>query len=71
MFSATGEFVHGGPGPCFRSFDTDTAFFVTGLDVSGLPFLFVGVTGFIVLGHGGYLRLAIYRPFIHSRRNRP
>jgi len=70
LFATAGEFVDGGPGPCFRSFDAGATLLVAGFDVSSLPFLFVGVTGFIALRHGGYLRLAICRPFIHSRRNR-
>jgi hypothetical protein len=39
---------------------------VAGFDVRRLPFLFVGVAGFVALGHGDCLSLAIYRPFNHS-----
>jgi hypothetical protein len=67
FFATAGEFVHGGPGPCFRSFHAGTTLLVAGFDVDCLPFLFVGATGFIALGHGGYLRLAIFHPFIDSR----
>jgi hypothetical protein len=50
--STTGKFVHGGPRPRRRRFQTRTALLVAGFDVDRLPFLFVGVAGFIALGHG-------------------
>jgi hypothetical protein len=69
FFATAGEFVYGGSSPRFRSFHAGATLLVAGFEVGRLPFLFAGVTGFIALRHGGYLRLAIYPPFIHSRRS--
>ena len=65
LFAAAGEFVHGGPSPRFRRFHAGTALLVARFDVRRLPFLFVVVAGFIALGHGGYLSLAIFHRFNH------
>ena len=52
LFTAAGKFVHGGPSPGLCSLYTDAYFLVAGLDVCRLPFLFVGVAGFVALRHG-------------------
>src|ERR1039457_5401743 len=52
LLAATGEFVYGGPSPCFRSFRAQAFFLVTGFDMGRLTFLFVSVAGFIALRHG-------------------
>jgi len=52
LFAASGEFVNGGPSPCFCSFYACSLFLVAGFDVCGLPFLFIGVTRFVALRHG-------------------
>jgi hypothetical protein len=68
FFAAAGEFVHGGPGAGFRSFHAGTTLLVAGFDMSCLPFLFVGVTGFIALGHGGvYVGQFTGRSSIHGK----
>jgi hypothetical protein len=53
LFAAAGEFVDSGPGAGFGSFRADTSFLLTGFDVPSLPFLFIGVAGFVALKHGG------------------
>jgi hypothetical protein len=55
FFAAAGKFVYGGPGPRFRGFRADAFFLIAFLDVCRLTFLFVSITGFIALRHGGAL----------------
>jgi hypothetical protein len=63
LFAATGKFVHGRPRPRFRRFYAGTTLLVASFDMSCLPFLFVGVAGFIALGHGA---ISIFRlPAVH------
>jgi len=52
LFAAAGEFVYGGPSPCFRGFRAEPLFLVAGFDVFRLTLLFVSVAGFIALRHG-------------------
>ena len=52
LLAAAAEFVHGGPSPGFRGFHAEPLLLLASFDVGGLAFLFVGVTGFIALGHG-------------------
>src|ERR1035437_2365507 len=51
LFAAAGEFVYGGPSPCFRGFRAEAPLLVAGFDVFRLTLLFVSVTGFIALRH--------------------
>jgi len=65
LFAAAGKFVDRGPGACFGGFHADTFFLIAVLDVRRLTLLFVGVTGFIALGHDsplfGFDRCAVRR----------
>ena len=67
LVAAAGEFVHGRPGPRFRSFHAGTTLLIAGFDVGRLPFLLVGVAGFVALGHGAiFVWWFTDRSFIHG-----
>ena len=53
FFAAAGKFIDRGPSAGFRRFFAYTFMLVTGFDVCGLTLLFVSITGFIALRHGG------------------
>ena len=51
FLAAAGHFIYRGPSAAFGFADTGAAIFISFFDMFGLPFLFVGVTGFVSLWH--------------------
>jgi len=52
FFAAAIKLVDGGPSPGFGVLGAKALFLIARFDVSGLTFLFLGITGFIALRHG-------------------
>ena len=64
FFAAAGKFIDRRPSAGFRRFYASTFILVAGLNVCGLTFLFVGVAGFIALGHDEILLVADVLPLV-------